>query len=670
LNTKAIAKSTAALIVIVIIVVAAVGGYLYTTTSKPSVSVPTPSFVSSSVMLSESPNQFQWLDPAVSYYQYDYTILNNQFEKLLWYNGASTTDIIPWLADSYSQVSPTQYAFKLHQGIKFQDGTSFTARAVWFSLTRELIMDGTSGVGNHGTQAYWILAQLLDTTPTTFSVFGASPAYDPAWVQSVLAFNFVQIVDDYTLNINIKNPTTAFPTLLANEWADIVSPSFVVSHDFPSACKSSDCPAETIDYTAYFNHIAGHGEVSMNYLNLPKDGSKAGTGPYYIDSVNPTTFEIVMKANPSYWGGPKTWTGPAITASIKTLDFTYVPESSTRLLDMKAGKTSEITYPAADIYSIVDRNQWLSNGKFVSVVPGLTVYGPYAQFVTDWYSFLENVTDASGHLRTFQPFADLRWRQAVADSQNITDSNINIQNRLITDANQMIPPGTAPAGSYDPSIKLVQTYDLAKMTALIKDACANPLTSFTDVNGHPIPAGMVDNSCNPKNPQTVELLVGTGASGAQRELATMAAHLNSVSRKLGVTFSIVPVPGGQYYSLAAKHQIYFYTAGWVADYNHLMDWLVPMFSPGGSYPAWHNMNYTALDKLVKDAGDADAKGDIPRLLSDNTQIENIANQAVLYMYRGYPINYYPVSGFVQGFFYNAATNIEYYGTWSYTTTLS
>jgi len=212
MNTKAIAKSTAVLAVIVIVLVAGLAGTVVFYTSKPSgpsgPSVPTPSFVSSSTMVYESGANFQWLDPQVSYYQYDYTVLNNQFEKLLWYNGASSTEIIPWLAESWSQVSPTQYQFKLRQGINFQDGTPFNAQAVWFTLNRLLIMDGTSGTGDHGTQAAWIIQQMLDTSPNTFTYFGASPAYDAAWVQTVLGFNFVQVVDPSTININIKNPTT------------------------------------------------------------------------------------------------------------------------------------------------------------------------------------------------------------------------------------------------------------------------------------------------------------------------------------------------------------------------------------------------------------------------------------------------------------------------------
>jgi ABC-type transport system substrate-binding protein len=672
MNAKGIAKSAAALVVIVIVLVAGLAGTVFyyssrgpSTQSTSTPSVPTPSFVTSSTYVAESANQFQWLDPHVSYYQFDYEILNNQYEKLLWYNGNSSTEIIPWLAESYSQVSPTQYSFKLRQGINFQDGTPFNAQSVWFSLNRLLVMDGTSGTGDHGTQAAWIVEQMLDTSPNTFAYFGASPAYDSAWVQTVLGFNFVQVVDSYTVNINIKNPTTQFPYLLANEWADIVSPSFVVSHDFPSACKTTDCPADSIDYTPYFDHIAGDGSVKDNYLNLPVNGAKAGTGPYYIDSVNPTTYEVVMKANTNYWGGPKNWSGPPISVSITTLDLTYVPDLAARLLDAKAGKATTIGVSSADIYTVADRNEWLSNGKLVSVVPGLVLDGPYPTFTTSWFNFITNVTDNAGNIRKFQPFADLRWRLAVADSINLTDANININNRLGEVAINLIPPGTAPDGAYNPGILPVYSYDLDKTKALITDACQNPLTAFVDVNGHPYASGMIDNSCHPGNPQLVEFYVGSGDQTDQRMLSVMAANLNKVSTPLGVTFTIVPVPGGQYYTLASRHQIYFYWGGWVADYNHILDWLGPMLLASGAYPAWNNMNFTALNNLYYDALNADSKGDVQRLLQDNNQMETIANQAVIYMYTTYEVTYGVRSSFVQGIYYNEATAVPYFATRSY-----
>lgn len=676
MNSKAVAKSTAALIIITIILIAGLGGTTFYYSSRPSgpsgatttaPSIPTPSFVSSSTYVAETGNQYQWLDPDVSYYQYDYEILNNQFEKLLWYNGNSSTTIIPWLASDYSQVSPTQYVFHLRQNITFQDGTPFNARAVWFSLNRLLIIDGTSGSGDHGTQAAWIVQQMLDTS--LFTYFGASPSYDSTWVNKVLGLNFVQIVDPNTININIMSPTTQFPYLLSNEWADIVSPSFVVSHDFPSACKTTDCAADSIDYTAYFNHIAGHGEVAMNYLDLPKDGSKAGTGPYYIDSVNPITDEIVMKANPNYWGGPKNWDGPPISVSIKTLDILYVPDLATRLLDIKAGKATAIGVSATDIYSVVDREQWLTNGKLVSVVPGVHIYGPFPQFVTGWFNFLTNVTDASGALHKFQPFADLRWRLAVADSVNMSDAQITINNRLGQVATNLIPPGTAPNGAYDPSLTLPYSFDLAKMKQLITDACKNPLTNFVDENGHPYPAGTIDNSCNPSHAQTIGMYVAAGDVVEQRILAAIAGNLNRVSTSLGVTFTIIPVPGGEYYTLASEHQIYMYEGGWVADYNHVIDWMGPMLQPAGSYPAWNNMNYTVLGQLFKQAISDDAKGDAAGLLATNKQMQQFANNAVIYLWEDYPLTYAVRSSFLQGFYYNEATAVYYYATCSYVTSL-
>jgi len=571
MNTKAITRTAAALIAIIIVVGAGLAGTVYYRSTEGQVksTTPTPSFVSSSTYVYETGNQFQWLDPAVSYYQYDYEILNNQYEKLLWYNGNSTTELIPWLAESYQQISPTQYEFKLRQGINFQDGTPFNANAVWFSLNRLLIIDGTSGTGDHGTQAAWIVQQMLDRQ--LFSYFGASPTYNAAWVKQVLDENFVQIVDPYTIIINIKNPTTQFPYLLAGEWADIVSPSFVVSHDFPSACTTADCSPNSINYTAYFDHIAGHGEVSMNYLSLPTNGSKAGTGPYYIVSVDPSTYEVMMKANPNYWGGPKDWKGPPISVSIKTMDFRYVPDVTTRILDLRAGKATAIDLSASDIYSVADRNQWLSEGNLVSVVPGATIHGPFPQFATDWFNFITNVTDTSGHVRKFQPFADIRFRLAVADSVNLTDINVNVNNNMGQVANNLIPPGTAPEGAYDPTIKPIYSFNLTKVKELITNAQEHPLTHFVDVNGHPYPRGTIDNSFSPSNPQTIEIYVGQADELDQRILSAAASNLNRMSASLGLTFTIVPVPGGEYYTLASEHEIYLYWGGWVADYNNLID---------------------------------------------------------------------------------------------------
>ena len=65
--------------------------------------LPTPAFVTANKVVYESGATYEWFDPHVSYYQYDYWILWHSVETLMWYNKSSPTDlfhgwqkITPW----------------------------------------------------------------------------------------------------------------------------------------------------------------------------------------------------------------------------------------------------------------------------------------------------------------------------------------------------------------------------------------------------------------------------------------------------------------------------------------------------------------------------------------------------------------------------------------------
>lgn len=636
---------------------------------------PIPDFVDSNTVILEGGAAPQWLDPHVSYYQYDYQILQQSVEMLLWYNGSSSTQVIPWLTESWTPSYLTAagtYTVKLRPNIRFQDGTPLNSTAVYFSLNRLLIMDGTSDTEVHGSQAAWTLQQLLDTSLSSY--WSGDQPYDQAWVKKVLNQKFIEIVDNLTFKINIQAQTTQFPYLFSQPWAAIVSPSEVINKEY--AFHGWGSPNEAFaNMTKYFVRAAGEGHT---YYNVPAQGWKMGSGPYYLDSYDPTTYKVVLKANPNYWGGPMNLQYPIGTPRIKQIDFNYVESLTTRLLDLKEGKATGISVGTADIYSVTDRDTWLTYGIFRPLVPAVTIHGLFPQFTNTWFNFITNVTDTNGNLRRFQPMADRRIRLAIANAVNLTEINEYVNNRLGQVANNLIPPGTAPQGAYNATIKPPWSFNLKNAAELIVDAMKNPITSFTHYNGTPIPEGKVDNSFGDIDNDgtvelsyTIEMYVGAADTVSQRILSTIAVNLNAIARDApvgkatGLTFVVVPVPGGQQYTLASRHQIYFYWGGWVADYNHVLNWLTPMYMSTGTYFAWNLMNYTVLDEYVTKALAAEARGDINGLLKYSSLANQFANDQVLYFYLFYPMTYFVRSSYLKGWYFNPAIAAEYFAPMYY-----
>jgi len=686
MSIRAITKMTWIIILVVIIVVAGIGigGYFFFY-KPPAPSITVPGFVNDNIVILETGAQPQWLDPHVSYYQYDYEILQHSVEFLLWYNGSSSTQIIPWLTESWtpSYTTPSlNYTVKLRQGIKFQDGTPLNSTAVYFSMNRLLVMDGTSDTGVHGSQAAWILQQLLDTDLSAYFSGGPPKAYNytASWVKQVLDQKFIEIVDNYTFKINVKSKTTQFPYLFSQPWAAIVSPSEVIKKEY--AFNNWGSPSEAFsNMTKYFVRAAGNGHT---YYNVPRDGWKMGTGPYYLDSFDPTTYRVVLKVNNNYWGGPNNFQYPIGVPKIKEIQFNYVESFSTRLLDLKAGKATGIDVSSADIYSVVDRDTWLNTGTFKSLVDGVTIHGPFPQFTTTWLNFISNVTDpATGQLRKFQPMADRRIRLAIASAVNLTDININVNNRLGQVAINLVPPGTAPEGSHNPNIKPLWSFNMTRAAELLVDAMNNPITSFTYYNGTSIPSSVgIDNHFGDTDGDgvvdksyTIEIFAPAAAATIQKILTTIATNLNKLAPNVkdggnatGLYFTVVPVPGGQQYTLASKSQIYMYTGGWVADYNHVIDWLGPMYKSTGTYFAWNLMNYTRLDEYVSNAEAADAAGNFTALKQYTDLANRFANDNVLYFYFFYPTGYFVRSSFLKGWYFNVALSTEYFAPMYYETT--
>jgi peptide/nickel transport system substrate-binding protein len=181
-------------------------------------------------------NDILTLDPHSQNHATTSSLLQHAYEGLTRY--AKDYRIEPALATSWQQLSPTQMRFTLRKGVKFHDGSPFTADDVVFSYGRIMQPQGTMQVYVGGVKE-------------------------------------VKKVDDHTVDFMLAGPN---PVLLRNI-ADfrIMSKAWSVKH------KSENVQ----------NYVAKEESYASRNTN--------GTGPYIIKGWEPDK-RIVMTANPSWWG--------------------------------------------------------------------------------------------------------------------------------------------------------------------------------------------------------------------------------------------------------------------------------------------------------------------------------------------------------------------------------
>ncbi|MGO8695321.1 MAG: ABC transporter substrate-binding protein [Rectinemataceae bacterium] len=119
------------------------------------------------------------MDPASAYDQHTWDIFQNIDRGLLSYE-PGTDKLVPGLAESYKvNKDGTEYTFMLRHGLKFTDGTPFTADTVKWSIDRVMALKG-----------------------------------DPSWLVTQFVKE-VDVVDPYTVKFVLTGPTPFFPTIVA-----------------------------------------------------------------------------------------------------------------------------------------------------------------------------------------------------------------------------------------------------------------------------------------------------------------------------------------------------------------------------------------------------------------------------------------------------------------------
>jgi len=218
------------------------------------------------------------MDPHLSGSKIDRQVYHNIYEPLV------TLDvklgIKPGLAESWQQPDPKTLVFKLRQGVKFHDGTDFNAEAAKFNFNR------------------------MKTEPKSVR------KGELANVDSV------DVVDAYTIKVNLKKPDAALLATLTDRAGMMVSPKIAQERG----------------------------------AELERNAKGAGTGPFeFVEWVRDD--HLLIKRNDAYWnkqGGPY----------LDRVRYRPIPDDTVKLQSLQAGEIDVIDYvQPRDVASVkADKN--------------------------------------------------------------------------------------------------------------------------------------------------------------------------------------------------------------------------------------------------------------------------------------------------------------------------
>jgi len=104
----------------------------------------------------------QYLDPSTDYETAGGEVIQNAYETLVWYQGASASILVPLLATEIPSLTNSgisanglNYTFHLKPNVKFHDNTTMTADDVVYSIVRVLRMHDPDGPS-------WMLEQVMN----------------------------------------------------------------------------------------------------------------------------------------------------------------------------------------------------------------------------------------------------------------------------------------------------------------------------------------------------------------------------------------------------------------------------------------------------------------------------------------------------------------------------
>lgn len=521
------------------------------------------------------------LDPALDYESTGFEVISNIYETLIAYNGTSTENFVPVVADQIPTVANGRvssdfmnYTFHIRPGLKFSNGDAVTAWDVKYSVSRTMLFNSGSPF-----PPGWIISQFFVpgtfiaglTTPPGCDLSSPGCSLDAAQTFSVVdgAISVNNVTQTLTFHLISPAPPLLFYQVVADPLGAAIMDHLWLESTGPKLVWN---PAGFVDYEKY--------SALQNYVPAWRNGA-VGSGPFMIDYVaNPDS--VVLKPNPTFQPLPGV---PAATVSKVVLQ--YVADASTRELSLESGQADIAGIPSAH-FDVAKRLQGLGLAK-IQFNPTLNMF---------WWNFNLEIYQSTigpnpnpyGNEVPPNFFVDLNMRKAFAYAYNYGQyidqilGNKKFNATFGTPFNGIIPQG------------MIGYQDLSSLNVFDMTLARQYYSQTAWVAAHGS-AGF-----------TISINVETADIVNRAAAAAWAQNIEQLGP--GITVLIKPISFEEMIVNSVPHQnpmgIYF--LGWLADYPFPTDYTLPMLLPadspvtsstpdGGTYPNanGYNIQYLAAD---------------------------------------------------------------------------
>jgi peptide/nickel transport system substrate-binding protein len=225
-------------------------------------------------------SDFDSLDPAWAYDATSLFVIQQMYEGLVGFDGASVdrfqplaASVVPTAANGFLSNNGLSYAFPIRRGVKFHDGTAMTPQDVKYSLLRFMLTDRSGGASS----------LLLEPLTGRKTVLGPDGKPDQEVYDAV---DEAVSIEGNAVVLRLQKPFAPLLSVLAG-FAPVVSKAYAAAH----------------------GGWDGRKETWASFYDVSRDkaalfAGEDGTGPFKLASWDRDLKRLVLARNETYWRSP------------------------------------------------------------------------------------------------------------------------------------------------------------------------------------------------------------------------------------------------------------------------------------------------------------------------------------------------------------------------------